>query len=93
LRFGAETSSQRDWAMTALSKLETKVRVAPLPVVAGAHYGQIRAKLENAGHMIGENDLFLAAHARAQGCIFVTPNSSVFTLIDGLQIENRCELV
>lgn len=93
LRFGAETSSQRDWAIAALAKLETKVRVAPLPAAAGAHYGQIRAKLEKAGHMIAENDLWLAAHARAEGWIFVTPNPNDFTLVGGLQIENWCELV
>lgn len=90
LRFGAETSSARDWALTALSKLESKVRIAALPPAAGAHYGQIRASLEKSGYIFGDNDLWLAAHARADGWIFITPNLSNFELIEGLQIENWC---
>jgi tRNA(fMet)-specific endonuclease VapC len=51
-------------------------------------YGQIRATLEKKGHIIGNNDLWIAAHALASGLILVTNNVREFARIDNLAIEN-----
>jgi len=88
LRHGAEKSQAREKALIALNRLESGIQVAPLTESAGQHYGQIRAALERAGQSIGNNDLWIAAHARAEGWILVTNNEREFSRVDGLQVEN-----
>ena len=43
------------------------VEVLDLSDDAASHYAEIRADLKRRGAMIGANDLFIAAHARASG--------------------------
>lgn len=88
LRFGAEKSQSRERALNAIHALEALMQVAPLPALAGEHYGQIRAGLQAQGQPIGNNDLWLAAHARAEGWILVTNNEREFARVEGLQMEN-----
>jgi tRNA(fMet)-specific endonuclease VapC len=52
------------------------------------HYGVIRADLQRTGQVIGNNDLWIAAHAQATGLILVTNNEREFSRIPGLKIEN-----
>ncbi len=91
LRFGAEKSQSRERALRAIEELEAVIQTAPLPQATGLHYGQIRANLQARGLPIGNNDLWLAAHARAEGWILVTNNAREFARVDGLQIENWVE--
>jgi tRNA(fMet)-specific endonuclease VapC len=75
--------------MSARYLLDTNIviyirRRRPPAVSAGA----IRAKLETDGEMIGHNDLWIAAHARAAGLILVTNNEREFRRIRGLAVEN-----
>jgi tRNA(fMet)-specific endonuclease VapC len=49
-----------------------------LPMRAGELYGSIRAILAAEGSMIGNNDLWIAVHAKAAGLILVTNNESEF---------------
>lgn len=51
-------------------------------------YAQIRHDLSSKGQIIGANDLWLAAHARANNWVMVTNNEKEFLRVDGLQIEN-----
>ena len=88
LRFGAEKSQSRERALAALSQLESTMQIAPLTEAVGEHYGQIRADLQRADFMIGNNDLWLAAHARAEGWILVTNNERKFARVVGLHVEN-----
>jgi tRNA(fMet)-specific endonuclease VapC len=88
LRFGAEKSQARARTIATIQQLEHLVQVAALPASAGEHYGQIRAALQKNGQSIGNNDLWLAAHARAEGWVFVTNNEREFLRIPGLQVEN-----
>jgi tRNA(fMet)-specific endonuclease VapC len=87
LRHGAEKSQAREKALATLNRLEASIQIVPLTETAGKHYGQIRAGLEIRGS-IGNNDLWIAAHARAEGWILVTNNESEFKRVDGLQVEN-----
>lgn len=91
LRFGAEKSQARDRALASIQQLENLIPVCPLSEPAGEHYGQIRAALQKSGQTIGNNDLWLAAHARAEGWILVTNNAREFTRVPGLQVENWVE--
>jgi tRNA(fMet)-specific endonuclease VapC len=88
LRFGAEKSQSRKRALDVISQLESMMQIAPLAATTGEHYGQIRATLERNGQIIGNNDLWLAAHARAEGWILVTNNEREFLRVEGLQVEN-----
>lgn len=88
LRFGAEKSQARERALAAISQLTSVIQVAALPESAGEHYGQIRAELQRLGQPIGNNDLWLSAHARAEGWILVTNNEREFLRVGGLQVEN-----
>lgn len=88
LRFGAEKSQSRERALAVIGQLESTIQIAPLTEAVGEHYGQIRAALQQRGQMIGNNDLWIAAHARAEGWILVTNNEREFVRVEGLQVEN-----
>jgi tRNA(fMet)-specific endonuclease VapC len=51
-------------------------------------FGQIRARLANAGTPIGAYDLQIAAIALANNLTLITHNTREFDRIDGLQIED-----
>jgi tRNA(fMet)-specific endonuclease VapC len=88
LRFGAEKSQARERALKVIEELEAVVEVVELPVLAGVHYGQIRAGLDRQGLPLGNNDLWLAAHARALGWVLITNNEREFKRVEGLHVEN-----
>jgi tRNA(fMet)-specific endonuclease VapC len=88
LRFGAEKSQARDRAIATIDELTGLIPVCELPEPAGDHYGQIRSELQKTGQPIGNNDLWLAAHARSQGWILVTNNEREFLRVPGLRVEN-----
>jgi tRNA(fMet)-specific endonuclease VapC len=62
--------------------------VLPLPPEAAEHYGTIRADLERVVAHIGPNDLWIAAHARAEKLVLVTNNVREFKRVKGLRVEN-----
>ena len=87
LRYGTERrGSQRltDQVETILAAIE----VLPLEETATWHYGQIRNQLERAGRPIGQNDLLIAAHAKALGVTLVTNNTREFLRVSGLSVED-----
>ena len=59
-----------------------------IPPSAGEHYGEARASLEKAGIMIGNDDLWIAAHARAENLIIVTHNTKEFERIPKLIVQD-----
>jgi len=71
-----------------LIALLTAIPVLPLPADAAPHYGHTRAQLEAAGTPIGNNDLWIAAHALAQNMTLVTNNTREFERVVGLRVEN-----
>lgn len=88
LQHGAEKSPSRPKALVALRQLQSAIQVMPLTHAVGEHYGQIRSSLERAGQPIGNNDLWIAAHARAEGWVLVTNNEREFRRVEGLAVEN-----
>lgn len=88
LRFGAEKSQARDRAIATIAELTGLIPVCELPEQVGEHYGQIRSELQKTGQPIGNNDLWLAAHARSQDWILVTNNECEFLRVPGLRVEN-----
>ena len=88
LRYGAEKSQQRARAIQQLEELATLLPVLPLPESAAHTYGAIRRQLEARGETIGNNDLWIAAHAKAAELILVTNNEREFKRVPGLKVQN-----
>ena len=88
LIYGVEKSQFREQATKQLAELAGLVPIMELPRQAGEFYGAIRASLEARGEIIGNNDLWIAAHAKAAGLTLVTNNEREFQRIRGLKIQN-----
>ena len=88
LLYGAEKSMQRTMALGLLRQLKETLPVMALPESAAEAYETIRAGLERKGQMIGNNDLWIAAHTMAAGLTLVTNNEREFRRVHGLKIDN-----
>ena len=88
LRHGAEKSMARAKALATLQALQGLIQVEPLTDAVAEHYGKVRNTLERAGQPLGNNDLWIAAHALAQGWLLVTNNEREFRRVKGLKLEN-----
>lgn len=85
---GAERSDFRQRNHKKLQELVHSIPVQPMPEHTGLHYGKIRHDLEKAGKVIGNNDLWIAAHVLASNLTLITNNTKEFGRVDGLSIEN-----
>jgi len=88
LLYGAEKSSARARAFRELEEIASVLPVLPLPAEAARIYGAVRAALEIKGEMIGANDMWIAAHAKATNLTLVTNNEREFKRVAGLRIQN-----
>lgn len=88
LIYGAAKSSRRAAAMERLHELIHFLPALPLPESAAEAYGTIRAELQARSAMIGNNDLWIAAHALASSLTLVTNNEQEFRRVRGLKIQN-----
>lgn len=88
LCFGAAKSNHPSRAHSLLEQFSRAVEVLSLPAEAGSHYGEVRAALQRAGTPIGNNDLWIAAHALALGVPLVSNNLREFERVPGLRLEN-----
>jgi tRNA(fMet)-specific endonuclease VapC len=88
LLYGAEKSRQRKRALHLLEEFRSLVPVLPMPESAGETYGAIRASLESKGEPIGNNDLWIAAHAASASLTIVTNNERGFNRVPSLKIQN-----
>lgn len=80
---------------------KSQARTKALAATAARHAGDafdahgsptLRANPRGAGARrtpIGNNDLWIAAHARAEGWVLITNNEREFCRVDGLVVENR----
>ncbi len=88
LLYGAQKSQHPKKTLMAIEELAGLIPPLPMPVETSRHYGQIRSSLEKVGKPIGNNDLWIAAHALALGVILVTNNLKEFQRIPHLKVEN-----
>lgn len=88
LLYGAHKSAMSKAALARLADLITLLPVLDLPDTAAREYGSIRANLEAKGEIIGGNDLWIAAHAKAQDLVLVTNNEREFRRVPGLKVQN-----
>lgn len=88
LRFGAQKSQHKDIALEKLNKLICYIPVIMLTEETAEKYAVIRSFLEKSGQPIGNNDLWIAAHALSLDTILVTNNTKEFIKVPGLVVEN-----
>ncbi len=88
LCFGAEKSSKPKETRQILEHLVSLIPVLPLDENVSTHYGKIRQQLQTSGKLIGNNDLWIAAHALAGKLVLVTNNEAEFRRVPGLKVEN-----
>jgi tRNA(fMet)-specific endonuclease VapC len=88
LYYGASKSSQQAKALAQLQELVQDIPVEELDSRASEAYGEIRATLEKEGRLIGNNDLWIGAHALALNLTLATNNEREFKRIPGLSLEN-----
>jgi tRNA(fMet)-specific endonuclease VapC len=88
LLYGAAKSTKRIAALQTLEELRRFLHVLPIDEAVADAYGVIRAGLESRGKMIGNNDLWIAAHSLSAKLILVTNNEREFSRVNGLKIQN-----
>jgi tRNA(fMet)-specific endonuclease VapC len=87
LYFGAK-KGRRKQSMETLEFLIGGVPPLAMDIEVARTYGELRAELEVRGQRIGNNDLWIAAHALSAKLILVTNNEREFRRVHGLRIEN-----
>jgi tRNA(fMet)-specific endonuclease VapC len=88
LYYGASKSNQSEEALAALGVTIRDIPVENLTSTASQAYGIIRAELEKQGRVIGNNDIWIAAHAMALDVTLATNNDREFLRVTGLSVEN-----
>ena len=85
---GVERSEHKKRNYEKLNRFIELIPVQSMPTDTGIHYGEIRTSLEKVGKIIGNNDLWIAAHARAINVTLITNNTNEFSRVVGLSQEN-----
>ena len=86
---GAERSQRKTDVLQRLDGLTAQVPVLyPKGPAVCEHYAVHAARLRAAGTPIGGNDLWIAAHALAEGATLVTNNTREFGRIEALAVED-----
>ena len=88
LCLGAEKSSKPKETWHILEHLIALIPVLSLDGAVSTRHGKIRQHLQASGKAIGNNDLWIAAHALASKLILVTNNVAEFERVPGLRVEN-----
>jgi tRNA(fMet)-specific endonuclease VapC len=88
LRFGVENSANPAKNAQTLHAFLAAVETLPFDTLAAAEYGRVRYKLNRAGTPIGERDMLIAAHAKAEGLTIATNNLREFMRVEGLATED-----
>jgi tRNA(fMet)-specific endonuclease VapC len=85
---GCERSHFKQENHEKLQQLIDMIPVQAMPQNTGTYYGKVRSELESQGRIIGNNDLWIAAHALALDITLITNNTKEFNRVEGLCIEN-----
>jgi tRNA(fMet)-specific endonuclease VapC len=88
LEYGVCHSSKPEQNNMALMMFLSNVNVLPFDDNAALEYGPIRETLQEAGLIIGSNDMLIAAHAKSLNYVLVTHNTREFERVHGIEIED-----
>ena len=88
LYYGARRSSQLSSNLAQLQEFFAHFASLPFDDRAAEEYGHIRAELAQRGLPIGPNDLMISAIALASDATLVTHNTSEFSRVQDLRLED-----
>ena len=89
LRKGALAKSAPKKLNDAITEFVRRLAgILPFDQDAAEHAARIHANLSASGQIIGLNDILIAGHACAAGCVLVTNNTREFSRVRGLEIED-----
>ncbi|MDK4528983.1 type II toxin-antitoxin system VapC family toxin [Kingella kingae] len=88
---GTYGSQNPEKAQANLNALTRIISVLPFHEAMPEHYANWANQLKKQGKPIGNNDLWIAAHALAVGAVLVTHNTKEFSRINNLQLEDWAE--
>jgi tRNA(fMet)-specific endonuclease VapC len=88
LEYGALRSQNVEKSSQILNDITRFIPVLSMEQSVAEHYADIRADLAAKGKPIGNNDLWIAAHARSLDAILVSNNIKEFERVEGLKLEN-----
>ena len=88
LNVGWRKSGNPESNRTLLDAFTRGAAFDPIDAEVASAYGEIRAELEGLGTLIGPNDLWIAAHARAADCVLVTHDVAEFSPVRRLRVED-----
>jgi tRNA(fMet)-specific endonuclease VapC len=87
-RYGCLPSAKPAANRAAVDALLTPFASLPFDDDAADHAAKVRRHLESIGLSIGPYDLQIAAIALANGCTLVTHNTTEFSRVTGLPLED-----
>jgi tRNA(fMet)-specific endonuclease VapC len=82
LQYGLAKSPNATALRSSLEGFFAKIQILPWAREEALAYGQLRAKQEAAGKILGNLDLLIAAHAIAVGAILVTNDKAFAQVAD-----------
>ena len=88
LFYGAHKSPNPAKNLTLLQQFAAPLASIPFDDRAAEQYGRIRSELERRGTPIGPNDTLIAAIAVAGGLTLVTHNTTEFSRLSSLNLED-----
>ncbi len=88
LYYGAYRSPYSTANLALLAKFLPRFLSLPYDDAAAELFGRVRAQLAATGSLIGPYDLQIAAIALANQCTLVTHNTTEFSRITGLVLED-----
>ena len=88
LEYGVSKSTNREKNRNALLHFASAFDIVNFNDVDAEVFGIIRARLEKQGNIIGAYDMQIAAQAITRELILVTNNTSEFSRVDGIKLEN-----
>lgn len=88
LEYGVQASADPEKNTIALMKFLAIVEILPFESSAAVEYGKICADLRKKGTPIGNMDMLISAHAKAENLTVVTHNTREFERVIGLKIED-----
>lgn len=88
LAYGAAKSRAPEDNTTLVVDFLATLPVLGLDLPAVLHFGAIKARLERAGEILADADLFIASIALANGASVVTGNQHHYERIEGLRLED-----
>lgn len=85
LQYGAQKSARTESNLALFSSFLSNFKIVPIDESIASMYGVVKEQLRKKGVNIPENDIWIAATAKSQGCRLLTYDTH-FTSVDGLKV-------